>query len=224
MKTQIKIPNQILVYQEFEEFILAQNHPCVMAQSSFKLNQVDLFTYDKMGTEKSANALLDDLKAYVDNYDFNTPDYRSFIAVFPNEEIKSEDDFEEKLWDQLMNLHLLDDREWDSTVSADPENAKFSFSVAGKAFYIVGLHPLSSRLARRSPYPTIVFNLHWQFEQLKDRNVFHQVRDKIRDRDKELQGSINPVVSDFGENSEARQYSGKNVGEEWQCPFHPKNN
>jgi FPC/CPF motif-containing protein YcgG len=27
------------------------------------------------------------------------------------------------------------------------------------------------------------------------------------------------MLEDFGENSEARQYSGRKVGEEWKCPF-----
>ncbi len=222
MEPQIKIPKQTQVYQEFEELILAKDHPCIMAQSSFKLNQVDLCTYEKMGSDESSKALLEDLKHYIDTYDFEASDYRSFLAVFPQEAIDSEELFEEKLWTQLHTLHLLDDREWDNVVSNDPENAKFSFSVAGKSFYIVGMHPKSSRIARRSPYPTLVFNFHLQFEQLKEREVFHEVRDKIRARDKELQGSINPVVSDFGEISEARQYSGRNVEEEWKCPFHPK--
>ncbi|HET8859525.1 guanitoxin biosynthesis heme-dependent pre-guanitoxin N-hydroxylase GntA [Marivirga sp.] len=222
MEPQIKIPNPTQVYQEFEELILEHDHPCVMAQSSFKLKQVEIFTYEKMGSNESSKALLDDLKHYIDTYDFNASQYQSLLAVFPSDCISSEQIFEEKLWTQLHKLHLLDDREWDNEVSNDPENAKFSFSVAGKAFYIVGMHPKSSRFARRSPYPTIVFNFHSQFEQLKDRGVYHEVRDKIRSRDKELQGTINPVVSDFGEISEARQYSGRNVEQEWKCPFHPK--
>ena len=29
----------------------------------------------------------------------------------------------------------------------------------------------------------------------------------------------NPMLRDFGQGSEAAQYSGRMVGEEWQCPF-----
>ncbi len=222
METQTLIPEEILVHQEFEEFILANDHPCVMAQSSFKLNQVDLHTYKNMGSDQSSKVLLEDLQNYIANYDFDSNDYRSFLAVFTHDRISSEEKFEIKLWEQLQKLHELDQHNWDREVSQDPENAKFSFSVGGHAFYIVGMHPKSSRFARRSPYPTLVFNFHLQFEQLKRRGVYHDVRNKIRDRDKDLQGSINPVVSDFGEISEARQYSGRNVKEEWKCPFHPK--
>ena len=34
-----------------------------------------------------------------------------------------------------------------------------------------------------------------------------------------LQGEINPMVDDHGQSSEARQYSGREVEEDWQAPF-----
>jgi hypothetical protein len=41
----------------------------------------------------------------------------------------------------------------------------------------------------------------------------------IRRRDIALQGSTNPMLSDFGEQSEARQYSGRAVDAGWSPPF-----
>ena len=41
----------------------------------------------------------------------------------------------------------------------------------------------------------------------------------IRARDRDNAGSINPMLSDFGTRSEARQYSGRAVGDDWQCPL-----
>jgi hypothetical protein len=35
-----------------------------------------------------------------------------------------------------------------------------------------------------------------------------------------LQGSLNPNLADFGEQSEARQYSGRATEADWVCPFH----
>tara|TARA_R110002124_G_scaffold254044_2_gene419466 strand:- start:4131 stop:4460 length:330 start_codon:yes stop_codon:yes gene_type:complete len=104
-------------------------------------------------------------------------------------------------------------------VSNDPADSNFSFSIAGKAFYIVGMHPKSSRMARQAPFPAMVFNLHAQFEKLRDMNVYKRVRNRIRDRDIKLQGNINPVLEDFGVESEAKQYSGRYVGKEWKCPY-----
>ena len=126
------------------------------------------------------------------------------------------------MWKTLQKLHELDDCEWDENVSNDPENPHFSFSLGGKAFYIIGLHPASSRLARRAPYTTLVFNLHSQFDKLREMGSYHSVRDTIRKNDEKLQGEINPMLRDFGSSSETKQYSGRKVEDNWKCPFHQK--
>ena len=59
----------------------------------------------------------------------------------------------------------------------------------------------------------LVFNLHSQFEELKASGRYDHMRDLIRGRDVELQGSVNPMVADHGEQSEARQYSGRAVAD-----------
>ncbi|MAP80383.1 MAG: hypothetical protein CL526_04780 [Aequorivita sp.] len=206
----------------FRDFILKKDHPCIMANTVFSMDKYSINYYDKLGSIKTAKALLADLTHYVENYNFDNKEFESFIAVFPETEVVSEIEFEKLLWQQLQFLHNLDTVTWDENVSSDPEDSNFSFSLAGKAFYVVGLHPKASRMARRAPYTTLVFNLHSQFEKLREMGVYKNVRDKIRERDKELQGSVNPVLEDFGESSEARQYSGRNVGEAWKCPFHNK--
>ena len=110
--------------------------------------------------------------------------------------------------------------EWDPTVSADPAQPDFSFSVGGRAFFVVGLHPLASRLARRAPVPCLVFNFHNQFESLRASGKYQGMQKVIRQRELQLQGTINPVLAQFGDASEARQYSGVAVDAQWTCPFH----
>ncbi len=92
-------------------------------------------------------------------------------------------------------------------------------SIAGRAFFVVGLHPAASRMARRSPHPSLVFNFHNQFQTLKATGKYAKMQDVIRSRDLALQGSVNPVLARFGEASEARQYSGRAVTADWVCPF-----
>ena len=106
-------------------------------------------------------------------------------------------------------------------MAADPENPHFAFSVAGTAFFVVGLHPNASRVARRAPLPTLVFNLHAQFERMRADGRYQRMRDTIRRRDAELQGFLNPMVSDHGVSSEARQYAGRAVPPDWTPPFEP---
>jgi FPC/CPF motif-containing protein YcgG len=204
---------------QFEDFIIAKDHPCIMAQTVFSMDKVDFHEYDNFGSRETAKEILADLKKYIDEYDFDSNEFLTFLVGFKGKQDYTEEEFEETLWQQLQYLHEEDDQPWDEAVSHDPENNNFSFSLAGKAFYIVGLHPNSSRKARQAPYPAIAFNLHWQFEKLREMNTYHTVRDKIRERDIELQGEINPMLEDFGERSEARQYSGRKVGDHWKCPF-----
>lgn len=208
------------IKKEFEDFVLENDHPCLMAKTVFSMDKVELKTYEDFGSLSSSKELIKDLENYIANYDFESNDFQTFLAVFPDSPKYSEIAFEKLLWKQLENLHKLDNKQWDPQVSQKPEDKNFSFSLGGKAFYVVGLHPNSSRLARQSPYVTLTFNLHWQFEKLREMGSYETVRDRIRERDTELQGNINPMLDDFGKSSEAKQYSGRNVGKEWKCPFH----
>lgn len=209
------------LYKTYHNFIIENDHPCLMAQSVFKTDEVEIHSYQELGSREAAEQLLENIKQYLDTYDFESNSFKTLMAIFPEDEIATEKEFERKLWQQLRHLYAIDDQPWDEDVAKDPNSGNFSFSIAGSAFFIVGMHPKSSRLARRSPHPCLTFNLHWQFEKLRQMGTFEQVRDKIRARDEALQGDVNPVVKDHGEESEAKQYSGRKVEENWKCPFHP---
>ncbi|MFD2832090.1 guanitoxin biosynthesis heme-dependent pre-guanitoxin N-hydroxylase GntA [Christiangramia antarctica] len=213
-------PNETEIFKTFKDFIIKQDHPCMMAQTVFSQDAVEIKKYEGFGTLETAEKIYSDLKKYLKNYDFESNDFRTFMAVFPKNELNSEAEYEKILWEQLSKISKVDEEPWDPTVSSDITDKNFSFSIAGKAFYIVGMHPKSSRFARRAPYPSIAFNLHWQFEKLREMGAYETVRDRIRERDKELQGFINPMLKDFGKSSEAKQYSGRAVKKDWVCPFH----
>lgn len=216
---------QAPIRDRFKKFILEDDHPCIMSRTMFELDTFQMKSYAKADGEETTRQLYRDLAAYVDGYDFDSTEFYSFIAVFPGLSPLSEKEFEAFLWDQLQRLHLVDEKPWDPTVNDDPQAHDFSFSLLGKAFYIVGMHPNSSRAARQSPYPCLVFNLHWQFEQLREMGTYERIRDTIRQRDKERNGSVNPMLADFGKGNEAAQYSGRKVPPTWKCPFqHKKRN
>lgn len=95
-------------------------------------------------------------------------------------------------------------------------------SLGGHPFFVVGLHPAASRPARRFECPVLVFNSHDQFERLREDRRYEKLQSVIRERDKELSGSINPMLADHGFGAAAAQYSGRNVSEDWVCPFEKK--
>lgn len=211
-------------YQEFEDFILKNDHPCVMAQTTFKQKSVNFEVFKEcLNSASVTSRLLEAVKNYIQSYQFENNDFETLIAIFPNHPSEDERSFEKALWKQLQLLHDLDSEDWDASVSSNPDDTEFSFSLNGVSFYIVGMHPNSSRNARKAPFTTLVFNLHWQFEKLRTMNVYDNVRDRIRQRDAEMNGSINPMLKDFGKQSEANQYSGRAVANSWKCPFLNKN-
>lgn len=200
------------------KFIL-DDHPCVMAQSLVADENLTISDYKNIQNHETPSRILEDLKTYLESIDEEDKKFQTFIATFENDTYSSEITFEKDLWELLKKLNTIDPEPWDKKTSADPSSSKFSFSLLSNSFYIVGMHPKSSRKARRAPFPMIVFNLHSQFDLLRDAGRYTRVRDIIRRRDKAFQGSINPMLEDFGTNSEARQYSGRKVSEHWKCPY-----
>ncbi|MBP0903169.1 guanitoxin biosynthesis heme-dependent pre-guanitoxin N-hydroxylase GntA [Mariniflexile gromovii] len=208
---------------EYKNFILNKKHPCIMANSVFAMNNYQLKIYDDIHSDYVINPILLNIESYLNNYDYDSKEFESLIICFKDNKFETELEFEKALWDFLQKIHNQDDKPWDENVSSDPNDPNFSFSIKGKAFYIIGMHPNSSRLARKAPYCTIVFNLHWQFEKLREMGIYQRVKKRIRQRDKKLQGFINPVLADFGSDTETKQYSGREVKQEWKCPFHTNN-
>ena len=51
--------------------------------------------------------------------------------------------------------------------------------------------------------------------------MWEKLKEATRHRDEALQGDINPVLADFGEETEAKQYSGRLVEPDWHPPFSP---
>ena len=208
-------PRQIL--EHLEDMVLHPDYPCLGARSVFNTERATVEVLDELATAGATQVLLDRLPHFVEGTHL-TEGFASFVAVFRGPVVESEDEFEQLLWRQLEQLHAADDLPWNDQVSADPDNPHFAFSVRGTAFFVVGMHPNASRIARRAPLPTLVFNLHEQFEELRASERYLRMRDTIRRRDSELQGSVNPMVRDHGVQSEARQYSGRAVPVDWEPP------
>jgi FPC/CPF motif-containing protein YcgG len=209
----------------FTDFVQHPSFPCLGARAAFNAGAQTITIYQKLASVRSTKLLARQLEAFVHAEVTARTTYATYIAIFREPRGVSEEDFEKLLWRQLRSLHRIDAgrHAWDASVASDPADARFSFSFAGKALYVVGLHAGGSRLARRFPWPTLVFNPHEQFERIRHDGKWRRMQRAIRSRDRALQGSINPMLSDFGETSEARQYSGRIVKENWQAPFRPAN-
>jgi uncharacterized protein len=224
MKTliQAQFPEDSLLRQKFAEMVRDPVFPCLGAKAAYNSDAYKICVYQDLADPSSSQLLALDLEAFQKSEMRRTNEYATFAAVFREPGDVSEEEFENLLWSQLQQLHDIDAKRyrWDGNVSSDPRDPHFSFSFAGEALYVIGMHAHSSRLSRRFPWPTLVFNPHAQFERLRHDGKWQQMRAAIRKRDVALQGNINPMLSDFGESSEARQYSGRSVDNVWRAPFH----
>ena len=206
----------------FHGFVQNPNFSCVGAKSAVAHETVRLGVYDRLGSPESAAGLARDLFTFThESTQLSETDFVTFVAMFREPGDLDEAAFEKLLWDELRQLNRLDAplHAWDPAVSPDPDDPHFGFSFAGTAFFVVGLHPHSSRTARRFPWPTLVFNPHAQFVRLREAGRWAKMQEVIRNREEKLQGCLNPNLADYGTASEARQYSGREVEPDWQPPF-----
>lgn len=192
-----------------------------MARSAVNRDNVRFGVFPAMGAVESAAQTCNGLYETAADSAPEANKFLSFVAAFPDVELASEQAFETAAWSHLRAMHAVDAQRfgWDETVSSDPSDADFSFSIGGRGWFVVGMHPQASRIARRFEVPVMVFNQHAQFETLREAGTFESLRDRIRERDRAVQGNTNPMMDDHGASSEARQYSGRATGVEWQCPF-----
>lgn len=203
-------------------FIGAPGFPCVGAKSAVGRGNLKVLVCRSISSSWNDLVISRRLLDFAAAYRRNPVMFQSLAIVFEGPRTLSERQFEASLWERVQSLSDKDrwhGQRYDRSVSPDPTNPHFGLSFGGQAFFIVGLHPHASRKARRFVAPTLIFNLHDQFERLRAENRYEKLRASILDRDKAIEGTINPMLARHGEASEARQYSGRAVDETWQCPF-----
>ncbi len=215
-------PDESLIHH-FEQFITADSFPCVGAKSALSRGQI-VYQIEHDLLSGPAAATVTSLQRFSQEYDRDTALFRSVVVLFRHPATFTELSFESALWRYLQKMHYADDihHYWDPRVSNDPASANFSFSVGGRGYYLLGMHPRASRAARRFIRPVLVFNLHDQFERLRSDGKSLTIRDTIIKRDTQLEGTPNPMLQAFGNSSDAAKYSGREVDDQWTCPFHAR--
>src|SRR5690606_5389942 len=218
MKTASAIINEYLLHLKSRGF------PCIAAQAAVARGHIRCLVAEDMESAKEDQRTLEFLHEFVDDYRKADAPYHSAAVIFRSPEIKDEWTFDRLLWTRLNALADLDRRVYshDHRVDDDPESSRFSFSLKEEAFFIIGLHPARSRKARTFSYPTLVFNPHQEFERLRKTNRYETLKRAVRKRDMHYSGSINPMLSDFGDKPETRQYSGIQYKSDWKCPLQKK--
>ncbi len=213
--------NETEIIEAYKAFIGNKVFPCVAARSAVANQHVECLVVDNMACSEDDSAILNFLYHFIDNYRKANTNFHSAAIIFKNPKDCNEEEFDILLWQRLQGISDLDaeNYDYDCRVDSDPTSTHFSFSLKQEAFFILGLHPFAKRPSRQFAYPTLAFNPHQEFEKLRATHHYEPMKEVVRKRDITYSGSINPMLKDFGEVSEATQYSGKYYSSDWQCPF-----
>lgn len=210
------------IIQSFVSFLSGRDFPCLAARSAIVRKQVRCAVFTHMACPADDADILHFLYDFIMRFRASGNPYHSAAVIFRGP-ATDEEQFETLLWTRLQAISDLDAENfgYDPRVKSDPSSPAFSFSLMEEALYVIGMHPGSSRRARRFAYPALVFNPHHQFELLREKGQYEKMREVVRKRDLAWSGSVNPMLADFGVTSEAMQYSGRLYESTWQCPFKP---
>lgn len=209
---------------QFRDLISASDFPCVGAKSALAKGQLNILVARDLRSNWDDKRIYEGISEIVKRYRAEKTLFQSFAVIFEGPTNLTEGEFERYLWkraESLTNKDVWLGRSPDCRVSTNPDDPHFSLSFEEEAFFIVGMHPNASRPARRFVCPVLVFNIHDQFEQLRELGSYEKMREVIIQRDTAIAGAPNPMLARHGDASEARQYSGRAVSDDWKCPFRP---
>jgi uncharacterized protein len=217
------------IKEAYCSYISGKHFACIGAKAALAKEHMQCFVASNMACGRADQAILHFLYNFIEGYRNSADMYHSAAVIFRSPARTCAEDFDNCMWQRLQSLSDLDavNYPYDPRVDQDPASPNFSFSLKAEALFIIGMHPSSSRALRSFTYPTLVFNPHFQFEQLRRSGKYEKMKDIVRKRDIAFSGSVNPMLRNFGDASEVFQYSGREYDDSWQCPLkvrHAANN
>jgi FPC/CPF motif-containing protein YcgG len=207
---------------DLQAFIQSDRFPCAGARSALRLDQVSLVEGGDLLSDECDAHIHAGLSQFGRELDPDSMPFKTLVCGFRRGSVMDEKTFETALWARLQRLHEIDRLRgvpWAPNVSPDPASPEFGISINGVAYFVIGLHPGASRAARRFCRPALVFNSHDQFEQLRADGRYQALQKVIRQKERDVNGSINRMIGTHGQRNQAAQYSGRQVGDDWTCPF-----
>jgi FPC/CPF motif-containing protein YcgG len=208
-------PLAVLIHSQFRGMILSPAFPCLGGTGAVRRGDYRFAVYGPLGSDEAIWQCASDLAQFLVESPPHSNPVAVFVVAFHGPLIATEAGFEASLWQHLRGIHRLDPwLEATQCENRETEDGDPGFFFGDRDFFIVGLHPASSRWARRFGWPILVFNALTHSDQLRISGKYDRMREKILARDHRLQGIDNPSLS-F---SQISQFSGRGVGADWQCP------
>lgn len=210
------------MYRYMRDLIGQRNYPCVAAVQSVAQSDFQIHRSHGFGTGADRQATRDVILSFIESWKKRRSTTFALWVAYPDCGALNEEQFEAAMWEELSALTSTSeaDADWARGWSRDPSQRNFTLCIGGHAFFVVGLHPASSRKGRVFPFPVLIFNVFDQFRDLQAAGIYDAMVAKNRERDIKFSGSANPMAVEHGDTWESIQFSGRNNSGEWKCPFH----
>lgn len=202
----------VLIHGQFRGMMLSGAFPCLGGTSAIRRGSYRFGIYPALGSSDAVAATAVDLAQFAADRPASEHPVAVFVSAYDGPAIGTEEEFERALWEQLHGLAAMDKcPPLDRGELVDPDDPGFVY--AGREFFIVGLHPASSRWARRFGWPLLVFNALSHSVPLRQTGKYERMHDRIIERDSRLQGCENPSL----DAPQLAQFSGRAVDGSWSC-------
>src|SRR5262249_55256652 len=159
-------PLAVLIHSQFRGMITSPAFPCLGGSGAIHRGDYRFAVYGALGSPDAIRPCASDLASFLGKCPADRNPVAVFVAAFRQPVIPTELAFETALWEQLRGLHELDahgdaahrQSGGSDGLPTDVKNEDPGFFFCDREFFVVGLHPASSRWARRFGWPTLVFN------------------------------------------------------------------
>ena len=128
-------------HERFRAFVLGAGYPCVVGAATVRRGDYTGGLFPPLGTAAAVRECYDALRVFLTRYPADYEPTAVFVALFGGTPPRTERAFEEALWRQLQGMHDEDVAAWDPIASPNPDDPRFGFSIGGRAFFVIGLHP-----------------------------------------------------------------------------------
>ncbi len=157
------------------ERLLRSDRPCRVASRSITRDEYCLGLYEHFGEGRNGKALESDLLWFADEVKRGRSPRLTMWAIFPNAEMWDDNDFDHALVRELTSV---------TTSSAlQPSWASGgTLRVGDTSFFVVGMHPQSTKDSRRFPWTALVFNVFDQVDWLEREGVYAWIREAPQSR------------------------------------------
>lgn len=201
------------IHDLFRATILSRSFPCLGGAGLIRSRNYRFAIYDELGVANSIGLMARDLTGFLSLRNADEFPFTAFIAAFLNPAPADDVAFERAMWAQLEGLEALDAKTDHPPVRLIDETDP-GLVYGDREFFIVGMHPASSRWARRFSWPLLVFNALTHADEMRARGKHERMSQLVLGRDRILQGSDNPSLHA----SQRDQFSGRAV-EPGLCPL-----